>query len=109
MKRLPVTEFNGGILSKINSYFFKFLLKTKHFFILKKNYHFSHLSTLHQIFAYLIGNLMRITKKAISKVYDQYFLSYSEKTDGIPPLTNLGIPPLDGFTLVRLPFADWGC
>ena len=51
---------------------------------------------------------MRITKNTISKVYDPYFLSYSEKTDGIPPVTNLAIPPLDGFTLVRLHFADWG-
>ena len=66
------------------------------------------MSELLQILAYLIGNLTRITKNTISKVYDPYFLSYSEKTDGTPPVTNLAIPPLDGFTLVGAEFCRLG-
>ena len=62
------------------------------------------MSELCQILAYLIGNLLRITKNTISKVYDPYFLSYSEKTESIPPVTNLAIPPMDGFTVVGLYF-----
>ena len=62
------------------------------------------MSKLHQIFAYLIGNLTRITKNTTSKVYDAYFLSYSEKTVSSPPVTKIAIPPLDGFTLMELNF-----
>ena len=52
---------------------------------------------------------MRITKNTISKVYDPYFLSYSEKTDSIPPVANLAIPPMDGFPMVGLHFAVGRC
>ena len=47
---------------------------------------------------------MRITKNTISKVYDPYFLSYSEKTKSSPPMTNIVFPPLEGFTVMGLNF-----
>ena len=37
------------------------------------------LSDSRRIFAYLIGNFMRITKNQVSTLCDYYFLSYSEK------------------------------